>query len=128
MLVRVFIDKPGGVSVGDCERVHVSLGHALDVQDPIQHPYTLEVSSPGLDRPLKTVEQFQRSQGKLLRIKLRQPWEGQWRITARLLEATAEGLLLAPTNLKPPGTVRFTWDAIAEAKIEVMFGGKSAAS
>ena len=50
-MVRVFIDKPNGVNVSDCEQVHVSLSHALDVQDPIPHTYTLEVSSPGLDRP-----------------------------------------------------------------------------
>jgi ribosome maturation factor RimP len=52
-LVRVFLDKPGGVSLEDCGQVHVSLSHALDVEDPIPHSYTLEVSSPGLDRPFK---------------------------------------------------------------------------
>ncbi|MEK7273104.1 MAG: ribosome maturation factor RimP [Nitrospirota bacterium] len=49
-VVRVLIDKPGGVTVSDCERAHLAVGPALDVADPFPHAYTLEVSSPGLDR------------------------------------------------------------------------------
>jgi len=82
-VIRVFVDKPGGVVVGDCEQVHLSLGHALDVEDPIPHAYTLEVSSPGLDRPLRRREDFQRSVGKLVSVKLRRPHNGQWRVVGR---------------------------------------------
>lgn len=65
IMVRVTIDKAGGVGIVDCEAFHHSLGRALDVADPIPHSYKLEVSSPGLDRPLKTPEDFQRFNWKI---------------------------------------------------------------
>ncbi|HZS12923.1 MAG TPA: ribosome maturation factor RimP [Nitrospirales bacterium] len=120
-IVRVFIDKPGGVSVGDCEQVHVSLGHALDVEDPIRHPYILEVSSPGLDRPFRTRGQYVRAVGKGITVKLREPIDGQWKITGRLLETDDQGILLAPTGAAEAATRRLTWDAIAETRFEVTF-------
>ena len=68
--LKVFADKEGGFSIDDC----VELSHALDEQlektDPIETPYILEVSSPGLDRPLKTEKDFVRSRGKLVEVKL----------------------------------------------------------
>jgi len=67
-LLRVYIDREGGVTIGDCEQVSRELGRALDVEDLIDHPYSLEVSSPGLTRPLKKKADFERSKGKLARI------------------------------------------------------------
>ena len=118
-VVRVFIDKPGGVNVDDCEQVHVSLGYALDVEDPIPHAYVLEVSSPGLDRPLRRREDYERSKGKLVNIKLRQPLDGQWRIVGRLLDVQDQGILLR----RPPSTqdMLFGWEAFAEGRLEVEF-------
>lgn len=55
-VVRVFIDKPGGITLTDCEQAHRSLSPALDVIDPFPHAYTLEISSPGLDRPLRKIQ------------------------------------------------------------------------
>ena len=75
-LVRVLIDKPGGVSVTDCEQAHKALGPALDVADPVPHAYMLEVSSPGLDRPFKRLQDYQRAIGKEVNLKLRQPLNG----------------------------------------------------
>jgi ribosome maturation factor RimP len=72
-VVRVLIDKPGGVTVTDCEQAHKALGPALDVADPFPHAYTLEVSSPGLDRPFKRLQDYQRAIGKEISVKLRQP-------------------------------------------------------
>ena len=72
-LLRVFIDKPGGVQLADCEQVHKSLGYALDVEDPIPHSYTLEVSSPGLDRPFTNREQYERWIGQTVSVKLIRP-------------------------------------------------------
>ena len=60
MTVRLFIDKDGGVGVDDCADVSRQVSAILDVEDPIADKYNLEVSSPGLDRPLFTLEQFQR--------------------------------------------------------------------
>lgn len=67
-LLRVYIDKEGGVSISDCEYTSRELGRILDVEDVIEHPYTLEVSSPGLTRPLKKREDFERHRGKICRI------------------------------------------------------------
>ncbi|MFO0706979.1 MAG: ribosome maturation factor RimP [Nitrospira sp.] len=116
-IVRVFIDKPGGVTVTDCERAHMALGPALDVADPFPHAYTLEVSSPGLDRPFKRLQDYQRAIGKRVMIKLKQPRDGQWRLTGELVEASEESVVLAGVNGMAP-TDRMTVDrqAIAEAR------------
>ncbi len=67
--LRVFIDKTGGVSLGDCEQLSRLLGPALDVADHIPNAYTLEVSSPGLNRPLRHEEDYHRFIGKRVKIK-----------------------------------------------------------
>ena len=67
-LLRVYIDREGGVTIADCERVSRELSRTLDVEDVIEHPYALEVSSPGLMRPLKKKTDFERSKGKPCRI------------------------------------------------------------
>lgn len=126
MVLRVFIDKPGGVSLNDCEQVHLSLGTALDVEDPIPHAYTLEVSSPGLDRPFRKREDYCRSVGKQVCVKLRQPHEGQWRVVGQLVEVEEPGVTLALTQSRQNQTVRLDWEAIAEARLEVDFGARHA--
>lgn len=120
-MLRVFIDKPGGVSVGECEQVHQSLGHALDLEDLIPHAYTLEVSSPGLDRPLKRVEDYRRALGKLVSVKLAQPWQGQWRVVGRLLEVNEAGVTLSLTGAPPGRTLQLEWGGIAESRLEIQF-------
>ncbi|MGE5049385.1 MAG: ribosome maturation factor RimP [Deltaproteobacteria bacterium] len=67
--LRLFIDRPGGVSLDDCTAVSRAVSAALDVEDPIQGAYDLEVSSPGLDRPLRTPEHFQKFAGQKVRVK-----------------------------------------------------------
>jgi ribosome maturation factor RimP len=118
-LLRIFIDKAGGVSVEDCEQVHISLGHALDVKDPIPHAYTLEVSSPGLDRAFKRRADYERALGKLVTIKLRSPLDGQWRVGGRLLEIGDEGATLQTGT--PEQRLMLQWDMIAEARVEIRF-------
>ena len=76
-LLRVYIDHANGVLVDDCEKVSRQISGVLDVEDPISSEYTLEVSSPGMDRPLFTLEQFARHAGELVKIKLRSPFEGR---------------------------------------------------
>jgi len=76
-VVRVYIDKPGGVTVEDCGRAHLAIGPALDVADPFPHAYTLEVSSPGLDRKLVKESDYTRFDGKLARIQTRIPLNQQ---------------------------------------------------
>jgi ribosome maturation factor RimP len=120
-LVRVFIDKQNGVTVSDCEQVHLSLSHALDVQDPIQHTYTLEVSSPGLDRPLKRRQDYARSIGKLVRLKLTNALDGQWRMTGRLQTVNEEGVVLEMEEGRTTELRHLAWNTIGEARLEVEF-------
>lgn len=118
-VVRVLIDKPGGVSIADCEQAHKALGPALDVADPFPHAYTLEVSSPGLDRPFKRSQDYQRAIGKEVSLKLRQPFEGQWRITGRLMQVDEEAVVLTVADMHMPQPLRLSRDMIAEAKLVV---------
>ena len=120
-LVRVFIDKPGGVTLGDCEQVHVSLGHALDVGNPIPHAYTLEVSSPGLDRPLKQRAEYERSCGKRVRLKLRMPVNGQWSVVGTLLAADDSGVTVSVPSGKTETPLHIEWTMIAETRREIEF-------
>jgi ribosome maturation factor RimP len=71
--LRLFIDRPGGVSLDDCTAVSRAVSGALDVEDPIHGAYDLEVSSPGLDRPLRTPEHFQKFAGQKVRVKTYAP-------------------------------------------------------
>ena len=84
-LLRIYIDTPDGVTVGDCERVSRQISALLDVEEPIiASAYTLEVSSPGLDRPLFTQEHFERFAGKEASITLRVPLAGRRKFKGRL--------------------------------------------
>ena len=76
-LLRVYIDHENGILVEDCEAVSRQVSAVLDVEDPISSEYTLEVSSPGMDRPLFTLEQFAKHAGEQVKIKLRSPFEGR---------------------------------------------------
>jgi ribosome maturation factor RimP len=93
-LLRIFIDKEGGVTIADCEYVSRELSRALDVEDPIEHPYTLEVSSPGLTRALKKREDFMRFRGKKCRIITGQEVEGRHEFVGKIVETTGEDVLI----------------------------------
>jgi ribosome maturation factor RimP len=120
-VVRVYIDKPGGVTVGDCEQVHLSLGHALDVGDPIPHAYTLEVSSPGLDRPFTRRADYERSHGKLVRIKRRTSENGKTIVIGRLSSVDETGVTLSMPVGKQAQPVSIPWAEVVEARLEVEF-------
>jgi ribosome maturation factor RimP len=91
-LIRVFIDRPDGVGLSDCEAVSRQLSALLDVEDPVPGHYVLEVSSPGLDRKLTKPEHFQRFVGRDVRIKLRFPVEGRKNFRGRLMAAGEENI------------------------------------
>lgn len=76
-VLRLYIDKPDGVGLSDCEKVSRQVSSVLDVEDPIRGEYTLEVSSPGMDRPLYTLEQFAQFVGEQVRVRLQTPFEGR---------------------------------------------------
>lgn len=93
--VRVFIDAAAGVGVGDCEKVSREISALLDVEDPIPGAYTLEVSSPGFDRVLRTREHFGRFVGSRVFVELKEPRAGRRRYTGQLLAVDDDGIALA---------------------------------
>ncbi|HTL62817.1 MAG TPA: ribosome maturation factor RimP [Nitrospira sp.] len=115
-VVRVFIDKPEGVTLDDCERAHKALGPALDVADPFPHAYTLEVSSPGLDRPFKRIQDYRRAIGKRVTLKLKEPLVGQWRLVGTLTDVTDDSVTLNVNEPPPPKSVTLEQRKISEAK------------
>lgn len=96
-IIRAFIDQPGGISLNDCEHFSKKLSILLDVEDLIPFSYRLEVSSPGLDRPLVKEKDFQRFVGKTARVRTRLPIEGQRNFRGKIAGAT-EGRLALETD------------------------------
>ncbi len=90
MILTVYIDKPGGVTLDDCEKVSVELDPLLDELDPINEAYILSVSSPGLDRPLKKEADFKRNTGKKIDIKLYRAIDKKKEMTAVLTDYDAK--------------------------------------
>jgi len=88
--LRIFIDKPGGVTLEDCGDISRQVSTWMDVEDPIQHRYILEVSSPGLDRGLYKEADYIRFSGRMARIRTRNPIENQRNFRGRI-EAFGDG-------------------------------------
>ena len=98
-VLRLFIDKPAGsdvesVVIEDCSAVSRQISALIDVEDPIRGQFNLEVSSPGLDRPLRRLQDFQRFTGSLVKLKTVMPLEGQRNFTGRLLEASEDVVVI----------------------------------
>ena len=93
-LVRVFIDKPEGIDLDDCEKVSLAVSALLDVEDPVPGNYNLEVSSPGLDRKLTKVEHFQRFEGETVKVQMRFPIEGRRRFRGTLVSSDDENIVV----------------------------------
>lgn len=85
-VLRISIDKEGGVTVGDCAAVSRQVSRLLEVKDPIPSSYVLEVSSPGLDRPLTCEEDYRKFKGEEARLRLRSPIDGQRNFRGRIGE------------------------------------------
>ena len=93
-LLRIFIDKEKGVNLADCELVSRQLSAFLDVEDPLPGRYVLEVSSPGLDRPLRTLEHFRRFRDCRAKVRLREPRESRRMLNGRLLGIREESIVM----------------------------------
>ncbi len=115
-LVRVFIDKPDGVSHGDCETVSHELGALLDSEDVIPGgAYQLEVSSPGVERPLRRPAEYERFLGKNARIVLREPVENQRRWEGKLAAISGSVVTLEPAAGR---TIQFTLEQVEKANLK----------
>jgi ribosome maturation factor RimP len=115
-ILRLYIDKPGGVTLDDCQRVSEELGDHLDVEDLIDHPYQLEVSSPGLDRPLTRDADFHAFAGRAAQITTREAVGGQ-RNFRGLLAGLAEGAVLL--DLADGRRVAIPRPLIARARLRI---------
>lgn len=93
-LLRIFIDHEDGINIDQCAEVSRQLSSVLDVEDPISQDYTLEVSSPGMDRPLFTLEQFQRYANHIVDLRLRMPFDGRRKFKGQLIGVEQEDVVL----------------------------------
>ena len=124
-VVRVFIDRPGpaataeeSVSIEDCEQVSREIGTILDVEDPLPFAYTLEVSSPGLDRPLRGEQDYRRFAGRLAKIVVSEAVDNQTAFEGRLCGVEDRTVLLEG----PKGRMhRLPLQLITRARLEVEF-------
>lgn len=87
-LLRIYIDRTEGVTLEDCTRVSRQVSGILDVEDPIEGEYSLEVSSPGADRPLFIEEHFERFAGRMVNVRLAIPVSGRRRVTGLIVGVT----------------------------------------
>ena len=92
--LRVYIDKPGGITIDDCVEVNTALNPKLDEEDFVEEAYTLEVSSPGLTRKLKKDRDFEKSIGKLVHIKLYKAESGSKEFIGRLVSFNEEKIVI----------------------------------
>lgn len=115
-ILRLYLDRSGGVTLEDCQRVSEELGDHLDVEDLIGHPYHLEVSSPGLDRPLTRDTDFVTFAGKAARLSTREPVEGQRNFRGRLAGLAGDAVLL---DLPDGRRVTIPRGLILKARLEV---------
>ena len=114
-LLRIFMDKSGGVTLEDCENVSRQVGTVLDVKDLMKQAYVLEVSSPGIDRPFKTERDFQRNLGRTIKVYF---VEGESPAVGKLLEVQPDQIIMEEN-----GQLRkIVLDRIKKAHQEIVFG------
>jgi ribosome maturation factor RimP len=113
-VLRIFMDKPGGVTLDDCSDLSREIGDQIEVNELIPHSYTLEVSSPGLDRPLKKEKDFLRSIGKLIQLSTKVPLGGQTFFKGILLDFQVSSILRLAENKK---TWEIPVDHITKARL-----------
>jgi ribosome maturation factor RimP len=113
--LRVFIDKPEGVSIEDCSTVSREFGDLLDAEDLIHTEYILEVSSPGLERELYSLKDFERFAGSLAKVKTHKPVNGQKNFRGKITRVEGEEIFF---DDRTSGEVSFPYDAVAKANLE----------
>lgn len=92
--LRIYIEREAGVMLEDCEKVSRQISAVLDVEDPISGEYTLEVSSPGVDRPLYTPDHYQRFTGEKVELRLRVPYQGRRKFSGNIVGVEADEVVI----------------------------------
>lgn len=113
VIVRIYIDKPEGIDLTDCEAVSQQVSGVLDVEDPITSEYNLEVSSPGWDRPLVKLEHFERFKGERAAIQLGMAMQGRRKFTGEIAEVNGREIVM----LVDGETVNVDFDQIDKARL-----------
>ncbi len=120
-LVRVYADRPGGIGLEELQSISQEISAILDAEDPIESAYTLEVSSPGLDRPLHTEADYRRSIGKLARISSYEPLGGRRHWSGRLTAVEEDGIIVLSLEKEGGALARVPFAKIAHGRLEVEF-------
>jgi ribosome maturation factor RimP len=118
-LVRLYVDKPGGIGLDDLQSVSEEVSAILDAEDPIEGHYTLEVSSPGLDRPLRAEEDYRRFAGKLAKVSSYEPVDGRRQWIGRIVGC--EGGIVTLELEKGQGLARVPLAKVSHGRLEVEF-------
>jgi len=116
-ILTVYIDKPEGISLEDCETVSRHLSPFLDEKNPIETAYTLEVSSPGLERTLKRVKHFTANVGNEIDIRLFQSWNGEKKLCCLLKDADETGIIIENKG----DELKLGYDEISKASLHFEF-------
>jgi ribosome maturation factor RimP len=117
-ILQIMADKPeGGIDVDDCGRISTAVSLMLDVEDPIEETYTLEVSSPGIDRPLTRLKDFETWKGWEARIETSEPIDGRRRFKGTLQGAEGDEVLIAIEEGAETLTIGLRFDWLSDAKL-----------
>jgi ribosome maturation factor RimP len=114
-VIRLYIDKEGGVTLDDCTRISQEVGRSLDVEDFISTPYTLEVSSPGLARPLKKEKDFMKYRNHMIKVKTIDPIENRRQFKGKLLGITENRIEIVMDG----GVFQILLSNVAKANLEI---------
>lgn len=106
--LRIFIDSPDGITLDDCSRVSHQVSGVLDVEEPIHGQYNLEISSPGLDRPLFVPEHFQRFAGHKVKLRLRRPVDGKRKLVAVIDHVEGEQIFVKEVDAQEMHTLEMS--------------------
>lgn len=115
-VLRVFIDSETGVTLDDCSTVSRELGQHLDVEDLIDHAYHLEISSPGLERPLRSINDFQRFCGKRAKVRFHNAIDGEKVFKGEIEQVDGEKIFL---RLNDDNSMEFTFDMVNKARLVI---------
>ncbi len=117
-VLRIYADRPGGgITISDCQWISERIGTVLDVEDIIPHSYNLEVSSPGLDRPLKSRKDFDRHVGVVVKIKTLTPMDNQRNFKGEVISTSDRGVTVHDVSRN--AEVEIPYENIKSARVDI---------